>query len=722
MINNDMKDMEAAAGIFRKDVSTAKLEELLRKLYREYYKTELIDIVDTLNEFQGVVVEEVVALPVKEEEVTSLSTSPAVEMEVVDEADNVQLLAVLKKVTDINERTLALVKEINELPKSEKTAPMYDMMVTTIEDNMAALKSIANMVANNSMSSTAGMSAMEESIAKMMSASSKLPTASNNKEDIKLNELVDMIIKMNSTAESFNNQYPKSLAEQLLRSYIEPDSLSRSTPLGNVSIPETISKAGVFAIQRALLSEIFDVRRVTRSYGAALYDGKIIETAADRDSLKNITSPQAKSRIRNERFVQEIEKRFKASGLGQSFDYFILENQQFPDISEEANGGDSLLSLLEGSGPALVVFPKSWVTIPSTTLSTGLPHAKAVQESNVLSKQSSSGLGKSIIFQAQTSPSILSQFSGDRLTRRRLYLPSVALATTLSFALQSSGLFDTITKSIESGQLPSSSAVPSYVLPMLLTSAGIPIVAALVEFVVGKMKQVNMDFTAFPSLTIFNFGLHSTWLNAPKNRSDAFDITISHVLTSLILSFALFWTGLDIMAKDIAEHSINPANYPVIPIPLLQANSLLQQLITIKIPTFFQDVVLSLQATSAATASSDGGAVSNIFSDQMIHIPWQMLVGMTSFIATTFNLLPSNDNQGNKLVFHSLGITGNLAAFVASSVVRFVITIIAIGAIFIPSFRSGNSDLNVIQIAIDYYFLSQFVGTEQVSLSFSFHD
>jgi hypothetical protein len=204
---------------------------------------------------------------------------------------------------------------------------------------------------------------------------------------------------------------------------------------------------------------------------------------------------------------------------------------------------------------------------------------------------------------------------------RRL-LSSAALTTALLYAGDSTGAF------LPGSAFLTTGAVSANVVPLLLTNAVIQNTAALVEYQFARYKGVLVDQTALPSLSqaLFNFGKRSTYLTPPGDRMDMFDIALSGVVASLTLSAGAIYAGLQITSRVDAAALLA---LPTIPAALLQVNTIISQL--------FEGKMAQITDTAQGVLTASPPAV---------HLHWLAIAGISTFIATTLQLIPLNNSAG----------------------------------------------------------------------------
>jgi hypothetical protein len=139
---------------------------------------------------------------------------------------------------------------------------------------------------------------------------------------------------------------------------------------------------------------------------------------------------------------------------------------------------------------------------------------------------------------------------------------------------------------------------------------------------------VLVDQTALPSLSqaLFNFGKRSTYLTPPSDRKDMFDIALSGVVASLTLSGGAIYAGLQLTSR-VGESAL--LSLPTVPATFLQVNTVISQLFDGKMT----------QLTDAAQGVLTGAPPA-------VHLHWLAIAGISTFVATTLQLIPLNNSAG----------------------------------------------------------------------------
>ncbi|KAJ1432277.1 hypothetical protein B484DRAFT_32127 [Ochromonadaceae sp. CCMP2298] len=341
----------------------------------------------------------------------------------------------------------------------------------------------------------------------------------------------------------------------------------------------------------------------------------------------------------------ELEQRYTSSGLSEEVDYLLVMNERIPNLNQSPT--QLALESMVGASPAIIVFPKSWNTTVTAVVTD--PVKK---------------------FWRQT-------------------VSSVAVATTLIYAAARVGTFDPTGEFMTSSEVLQ---VSEYLLPMALSSALIQNAASFAEFWVAKAKGVQINSVFMPSVgeLLFSFGQRSTYLSPPKNRSDMFDIAFAGVATALGLSLAAVYAGMALGAG--AEREV-AAGFPTIPMSLLQVNTFVSQLFLAQFGDLYQAGSDMAQATADVPAQ----------------LHWLTVVGITSFIANTLQLVPGDNSAGSKLSYATLGREyGGLVSALAGvfKSIFFGLMIFNVGGF------TNSPLLTKPKVLLDYFIVSQLVNNE----------
>lgn len=279
--------------------------------------------------------------------------------------------------------------------------------------------------------------------------------------------------------------------------------------------------------------------------------------------------------------------------------------------------------------------------------------------------------------------------SGSNSFRRwwKTFFSSCAMFTTGLYAADALNLLN-----VDSESISEQTNIPTDLIYLSLGSFIIPTLTFITEYIIASAKGVKISGSLLPTLSMFNYSVRTAWLTMPKSRNDIFDITFAGVIVGLLSSIiALYW-GISLTLSSTSEQIIS--TFPAIPISLLQTNSILSEILS----TSFSNTRELLLATPTTS---------------VLHVHWLAIVGATSLIANTLQLIPVDNSSGAKLNFAVLGIGNNTAfnAFVGLfKAIFFFVSIFTLNAGDVPDKMITKS-----RLLLDYLLSSQIAGTALVS-------
>lgn len=345
------------------------------------------------------------------------------------------------------------------------------------------------------------------------------------------------------------------------------------------------------------------------------------------------------------------------------------------------------LDMLQGSSPAVVVFPSSW----------------------------------NATFLALRNDPIRNLF--------RQLVSSYSATSTILVACSCFDVFNENSQFFQTGQLPDE------FLPMIVTALTIQYAGAFVETVVGQLKGaspllfsplhhssphdlpdlagVNVSSAIVPSGNIlFSYGPRSLYMNMPRNRNDLFDIAASGVLSTLTLSLATLSYGLK-MTFEASQSAL--AAFPTIPAALLKVNTLLSQLFLNLFPDLTSAILDPTALPSAGVGVGMGGGrlLADSMGGTLIHFHWMVIVGALSFLGNVLQLIPIDNSAGSKLTAATLGkdtqtlLSASIRLF---NFVLFVLFFFGVGA-----FSPTAPMISKARLTLDYFFVSLLISSDKVS-------
>lgn len=349
--------------------------------------------------------------------------------------------------------------------------------------------------------------------------------------------------------------------------------------------------------------------------------------------------------------ARQIEERYQASDFRDEVDYTLVMNEAIPDLSGDIYSPDNVLNAVMSMGvsPALVVYPRAWNTTLSQVLQVPL------------------------------------------FGTLRKVLSATALSTSLLYAADRTGAL------LPGSAFLGTGAVPAYLLPLLVTSSLMQNAAAVTERLVAMTKNVTMSQAFVPALsgTLFNFGHRSVYLNKTRTRADLFDTALSGVLTSLTLSTAAIATGLQLTARASTEAV---SGFPTVPVSLLQINTFISQVFLPKFGELYQ--------TYNPSALPEG-----LIPEPQVHLHWLTLVGITTFIAATLQLIPIGNSAGSKLLSATFGrqVAQNVSyIFAILRLVLYTAMFLNLGNVW------AGPQITKARVLLDFLFFSQLLGNDHV--------
>lgn len=328
-----------------------------------------------------------------------------------------------------------------------------------------------------------------------------------------------------SDAKDLRSLFEDSTVQNLMKQIIEEDGDSASRlikdyfDLTSRQSGAVISREGAGAIQNELLKSIYVVNEVKLNTGAAVYTGRILGDST-------------------EIFVKTLREKIATSTFKDEIGFLVLRNDKSVDMSGglERAAIDSLLN----SGPAVVIYPKSW-------------------ESNI----------------ALSSANPL----------RRVFRILMFVLSLISSASFSASCFD-----LFSPTGPLAAEVPS--LPddfIYLTIAPILIqfISLFVETSFAYLKGITTTINTIPSFTLPIFGSRVTYVTLPSSRNDLFDISAIGIGSALLTSLITMYTGLQ-LSVDVSESIMK--SFPTISLSLLKLNTIVAQFVNYQFPGIFDSL------------------------------------------------------------------------------------------------------------------------------------
>jgi hypothetical protein len=236
----------------------------------------------------------------------------------------------------------------------------------------------------------------------------------------------------------------------------------------------------------------------------------------------------------------------------------------------------------------------------------------------------------------------------------------------------------------ENGILMQGGEIPDSFLNLAFAPIAITCVATLVETVVARSKDIDVDQVLVPTFSVFNFGARSTYLTQPKTRADLFDTAAIGVSTALMLSLIVTFVGLQITSSAPPAEVIT---FPEVSISLLTTNTFVQQLLDWKFPGMLDAAGLG----------------------QSLHLHWLAIAGAGAFLANTLQLIPIDNSAGSKMSYAVLGHENFTILGVLFGFLKFAIIIPAL-------FLGGGADdaVNIMtryKLLVDYTLVSQIAGS-----------
>ncbi len=342
-------------------------------------------------------------------------------------------------------------------------------------------------------------------------------------------------------------------------------------------------------------------------------------------------------------FSEKLREKVMGSAVSDEMDYTLVMNEKlvnFDDGFERA-----ALDVLLGSSPAVIVFPKTW----NSTISVALD---------------------------QTFTKLWQNF-----------LSSAAVVSSGIFAGNCLNIFDVDSNFALTGDLPAD------FLPLALAPLMVQLLASVTEAVVGGLRDVRVSTLTIPTFTLFNFGSRTVYDSRPKDRNEMFDIALVGISTALLSSVVLMVYGL-VLTKEAGASAL--ADYPTLPVSLLELNSVVNNIFVQQFPTVFMN-----------------GDTSRI------HLHWLAIAGAVSFIANSLQLLPLDNSAGSKLSYSVIGRDNYDVLNAVASLVKFLV-------IFPMLFSLGGDNASVITTAgvfsaqrliIDYIIASQLATSSDVQIA-----
>ena len=352
---------------------------------------------------------------------------------------------------------------------------------------------------------------------------------------------------------------------------------------------------------------------------------------------------QATEKYKGGSFSEALREKVLESPVRDEVDYTLVMNEKlvnFDDGFERA-----ALDVLLGSSPAVVIFPKNW----NSTISVALdqPFTKLWQN----------------------------------------FLSSAAVVSSGIFAGTCLNVFEVDGKFALTGDLPAD------FLPLALAPVMIQLLASVTEAVVGGLRDVRVATLTIPTFTLFNFGSRTVYDSRPKDRNEMFDIALVGISTALLSSAALMVYGVA-LTKSAAATIL--ADYPTLPVSLLELNSVVNNIFSHQFPMLF--------------ANGD---------TSRIHLHWLAIAGAVSFIANSLQLLPLDNSAGSKLSYSVIGRDNYDVLNAVTSLIKFFV-------IFPMLFSLGGDNASVITTAgvfsaqrliIDYIIASQLATNSEVQIA-----
>eukprot|EP01038_Epipyxis_sp_PR26KG_P012481 gene12481-16741_t len=422
----------------------------------------------------------------------------------------------------------------------------------------------------------------------------------------------------------------------------------------SLNFGKIINKKGAGKFQNEILKDTFSVTGIKKSQGAIIFEGKFINSKS------------------SEEFSKIVKEKYDNSRFNGKYNYIITQQEVYPNLDKGIQ--QAALDSFLGSTPSVIIYPSTWNT--------------------------------SIISNTRFNP--IRKFF-------RSILSSVSVISTLVYAAQATHLFD------ESIPIQSSTDILSptsdYFLPMVLAVVSIQYFSSVVESVVGSFKNIEIDSLILPSFSLFNFGLRSTYITPPMNRSALFDVAVSGILASLISSIIAIFIGFQLTEIDTPAMI---AQYPTVPLSLLKTNTIVSQLLSshygdnvlniVKNP--LNDAIGNLGALGVIAGNNANDVITSVVptKDVLVHLHWLVIVGSCSFIGNLFQLLPFDNSAGAKLVYAALG----RESFILVSGLFGLSKIFALVPLLLNFNGIASSELiSNRKLFLDYIILSQLVSNEQ---------
>lgn len=398
-----------------------------------------------------------------------------------------------------------------------------------------------------------------------------------------MNEFDDLIRVYN------DEQSITNTAERVIIEYFEQESRQNGLVL---------NREAAGRLQTDVLKDIFVVTGVDVKLGVVVFKGR----------------PVGKI----DRFTSLLAERYEASPYKEEFKYFVLQNENYPGMSNSME--EMALESLTGSGPAVILYPASWNTTVTKPL---------------------------------------------RDTNKQYWRSFMISSALISAGMFAGDCIDASTNAAES------------FLPLAFGAIFLQTIGAIAEVFYAAIRRFNVSLVLTPSLRIGTWGPRTLYTSMPANRNDMFDAAFLGAATTLLLSFGAILLGLDLTVNTPPEAL---ESLPSIPLALVKANGITSEIFQWKFPQILADAPKTL------------------------HLHWLAISGLTSFIATSFNLIPIDNSAGSKMSSTIVGLEGFVVLNAVSLFIRLVFLLPFIFDI------SGSPDLTARTILVDFFFASQFVG------------
>lgn len=337
----------------------------------------------------------------------------------------------------------------------------------------------------------------------------------------------------------------------------------------SLNFGKVVNKKGAGKFQNEILKDSFSVTGVKKSQGAIIFEGKFVNSKS------------------SEEFSKIIKEKYDNSRFNGKYNYIITKQEVYPNLDKGIQ--QAALDSFLGSTPSVIIYPSSW--------------------------------NASVTFNTRFNP--IRKFF-------RSILSSVSVISTLVYAAQATHLFDeTITTQSSTDIL---SPTSDYFLPMVLTVVSIQYFSSVIESVVGSFKNIEVDSLVLPSFTLFNFGLRSTYVTQPMNRSALFDVAVSGILASLISSIIAIFIGFQLTEVDTPAMI---AQNPTVPLSLLKTNTIISQLLS----SHYGDNVLNIVKNPLSETIGNLGALGVIAGNNAVIIIITIIIFNIIIIFVKFTVI-----------------------------------------------------------------------------------